>query len=178
MWRVRNKLQRILRQITITSVAPNLTKSLPCLLWGVGCDSQLLGLLAKIGGLDPIRLGLVSKEVGTKFAPCCAITEGSMVPVLNIQTQKNKHHTGTTGIKILAAIIWAVATAHSTEHDYSSVFSFSPPFSPISPSFSRKQETSSRFPPFPLVDTCFNNHPDVLPRMGLSWTCAQHPLSG
>ena len=57
MWLIRDEFQHILRQIAFANAAPNLTKSLPCLLWGVGCDCQFFGLLA-----------------GAKFAPCHAIT--------------------------------------------------------------------------------------------------------
>ena len=45
----------------IYRAAPNLTKSLPCLFWGVLCHLQFLGPLPGFGGVDPIPLR-VSEE--------------------------------------------------------------------------------------------------------------------
>ena len=115
MWLIRNELQCILRQKTFTSVAPNLTRSLPCLLWGVGCVSQFLGLLAKIGGLDPILLRVGEQGNGNKICPLPC--NNRRIHDTCAEPTNTKEEADITSIRSLAGMIWAVATACSTEHD-------------------------------------------------------------
>ena len=106
MWLVRNGLQHILHHRIFAIAAPTLTTSLPCLLWGVGCGSQLLGPLAKIGGVDPIPLRVGEQRSREQKLPLAMQQQSE-----HTNAEDPAPHMDITGNRILAGVIWAVATA-------------------------------------------------------------------